>query len=323
MKDVCIIGSGIAGSTLANLISQNNSVEIFDKAKGPGGRSSSRRYKSNLSFDHGLQYISPKDKYFKKFIINLKTKKVLKEWKGSHLDFNFKNREEKKYIGIKGNNDICKYLLKNIKVNYTSKVTNIKFNSNYWIVTINSKHKYFFKKLVFTCPFPQLKYLASKYLDKKILNLRVKMDSNITVMVVYKNYKKIPISSIKFNDNILAWAANENSKMKFKSKLTAWTIQASSEWSAKNINKFKKDKKKYANIILDHFEKLTGIQSKERIFVNIQGWLYAYNRTKTNLKCHYINKYKLGICGDWFIGSKAESAWLSSHSLSNKIIGKL
>ena len=323
MKDVCIIGSGIAGSTLANLISQNNSVEIFDKAKGPGGRSSSRRHKKNLSFDHGLQYISPKNKNFKEFILKLKKKKVLKEWKGSHLDFNFKNEEEKKYIGIKGNNDICKYLLKNINVNYTSEVTNIKFNSNHWIVTINKKHKYFFKKLFLTCPFPQLKYLASKYLDKKILNLKVKMDSNITVMVVYKNYKKIPISSIKFNDNILAWAANENSKMKFKSKFIAWTIQASSEWSAENINKFKKNRKKYINIILNHFERLTGIQSKEKIFVNIQGWLYAYNRNKTNLKCYYVNKYKLGVCGDWFIGSKAESAWLSSHSLFNKIKGKL
>ena len=54
MKDFCIVGNGIAGSTIANLLSKKYSVEIFDKARGPGGRASNRRYEDNLSFDHGL-----------------------------------------------------------------------------------------------------------------------------------------------------------------------------------------------------------------------------------------------------------------------------
>ena len=130
MKDFCIVGSGIAGSTIANLIHIKYSVEIFDKARGPGGRASNRRYKNNLSFDHGLQYISPKTHEFNKFIIDLNKKKIIKEWTGHHLDFSFKKKENSiKYIGLKGNNDICKYLIKNIKCNYHTNVTHIKFNS--------------------------------------------------------------------------------------------------------------------------------------------------------------------------------------------------
>ena len=92
MKDFCVVGSGIAGSTIANLLSKKYSVEIFDKARGPGGRSSNRRYKSILSFDHGLQYFSPESHQFIKFIIYLKKKNILKEWKGNHLDFTFKKK---------------------------------------------------------------------------------------------------------------------------------------------------------------------------------------------------------------------------------------
>ena len=33
MKDFCVIGSGIAGSTIANLLAKKYSVEIFDKAR--------------------------------------------------------------------------------------------------------------------------------------------------------------------------------------------------------------------------------------------------------------------------------------------------
>ena len=90
MKDFCIVGSGIAGSTIANLLAKKYSVEIFDKARGPGGRASNRRYKGKLSFDHGLQYFSPKSNEFKKFLTNLKKKNVLKEWSGNHFDLNFK-----------------------------------------------------------------------------------------------------------------------------------------------------------------------------------------------------------------------------------------
>jgi len=43
MKDFCIVGSGIGGSTIAKLLAKEYSVEIFDKARGPGGRASNRR----------------------------------------------------------------------------------------------------------------------------------------------------------------------------------------------------------------------------------------------------------------------------------------
>ena len=100
MMDFCILGSGVAGSTIANLLSKKHSVHVFDKARGPGGRSSNKRFKTNLSFDHGVQYISPKSKAFIKFTEKLFKKKVLKTWNGNHLDFTFEKKPQSlKYIG--------------------------------------------------------------------------------------------------------------------------------------------------------------------------------------------------------------------------------
>ena len=61
MIDYCILGSGISGSTIANLLSKSSSVEIIDKARGIGGRCSSKKFTKNLNFDHGLQYFSSKN----------------------------------------------------------------------------------------------------------------------------------------------------------------------------------------------------------------------------------------------------------------------
>ncbi|MDA8801604.1 NAD(P)-binding protein, partial [Candidatus Pelagibacter bacterium] len=58
MKDFCIIGSGISGATIANSLSKKYSLDVYDKARGVGGRSSNKKLNKNESFDHGVQYIS-------------------------------------------------------------------------------------------------------------------------------------------------------------------------------------------------------------------------------------------------------------------------
>ena len=79
MSSFCIIGSGISGATIANLLSKKHSVDLFDKARGPGGRSSFKRLDKARGFDHGTQYISPKNPEFKKFIKKLIKKKNIKK----------------------------------------------------------------------------------------------------------------------------------------------------------------------------------------------------------------------------------------------------
>ena len=320
MKDFCIVGSGIAGSTIANLLSKKYSVEIFDKARGPGGRASNRRYKKDLSFDHGLQYISPKSKEFLRFILDLEKKKLLKKWQGNHLDFTFEKKDElPKYIGVKGNNAIPKYLIKNTKANFQSLVTNIKFNDSYWEITVNYKEKINFKNLILTCPFPQLISLGSKYLPKQIIKSKIQMVPNITVMLSYKNEPKLSINSIKFNDNKLAWAANENSKKRFKSNEILWTLQCTKKYSQNIIDLFKNNKNFYINEITKQFESLTGFKRKDLIFKNIHGWRYAYSLLNTKINSLWSRKTSLGVCADWISGPRVENAWLNTYTLFKQI----
>ena len=91
-------------------------------------------------------------------------------------------------------------------------------------------------------------------------------------MGVYKNYKKLLINSVKFNDEIIAWAAQENTKNRFKSNKILWTIQCTESFSKKIINLFNKNRKKYLLIILKKFEDLLGYQTKNIVFQSIHGW---------------------------------------------------
>ena len=319
MYDFCVIGSGFSGSTVSNLLSKKYKVCLIDKGRGPGGRSSNRRLKKNLSFDHGLQYLSPKSKKFKNFLNKLFKKKVIKVWEGNHLDFTFKKKVfDNKYVGRKSNNDPIKYQIKGINQVYSTTIKRIKYKNFFWEILSADDSIYRSKSLIITCPFPQLKKIAKKYLSRKILNLNVKMQPNITVMLGIKNKSNHEISSIKFDDDVLSWAANENSKKRFKTNYDLWTLQASSKWSKLNINNFKKNSSA-KNYLISKFLSMTGIKKQKIFFKSIHGWRYSYNYEKTSFLSFWNKKISLGVCGDWLSGPKAENAYLSAVDLYEKI----
>ena len=319
MLDFCIIGSGVSGSTIAYLLSKKYSVHILDKARGPGGRASNKRFKQNLSFDHGVQYISPKSKEFLKFIKTLCKKKEAKIWTGNHLDFTFEKKEiSEKFIGMKGNNFISKFYTKKIKKSFQSSVKSIFNNKYFWEIKLDNDENIQARSIILTCPFPQSKKIAGKYLEKKISNLKINMEPNITTMLAFKNQKTVPVSSMKFNDDILTWAAFENSKNRFNSSNSLWTLQSSIGWARKNINHYKKNKKA-ENTLVSKFLNFTGYKKNNIIFKKTHGWKYSYNLKGSPLKSYWSKKLRLGLCADWFIGPKVENAWFSANDLAKKI----
>ena len=321
MSKFCIIGSGISGATIANLLSKKHTVVLFDKARGPGGRASFKRLKGKIGFDHGTQYFSPKTKEFKKFITTLVKKKILKIWRGKHIFLNTKKKENKKHlkiIGKNGNNDISKYLLKNINCNYQTELKRISYKKKLWHLLFCDGKTRIFENIILTCPFPQLKKLSKKFINDTVLNKPIKMDANITTMIAIKKNKKV-ISSYFFEDPVLGWAGNENSKKRFKSKYDLWTLQSTFNWANKLINKNKENKKKNSKIMIEKFFKLSNTKKSKVYFSLNHGWKYSSNSKPFRIKSYWDSKKKLGVCADWFVGPRLEAGWISANDLFKKI----
>ncbi|MDC0585626.1 NAD(P)-binding protein [Candidatus Pelagibacter sp.] len=322
MSSYCVIGSGISGATIANLLSKKNSVDLFDKARGPGGRSSFKRLDKIRGFDHGTQYISPKSALFKKFIKELIKKKILKNWSGKHLFLNSEKKEKKnhiKIIGRKGNNDISKYLLRNISCYFENELKKIDYKKKKWILTFSDGKKRIYDKLILTCPFAQLFKLSNKFIKNPFIRNKVKMDANITVMIVIKK-TKTKISSYLFDDKILGWAAKENSKKRFENSQDLWTLQSTHSWANKKINKNRENKYLNSKILINQFFKLTGIKKTKILFSLNHGWKYSSNSKPLNIKSYWNSSINLGVCADWFVGPRLEAGWISANDLYKKII---
>ena len=321
MSSFCVIGSGISGATIANLLNKKHTVDLYDKARGLGGRSSFKRLDNQRGFDHGTQYFSPKTSEFKRFTKKLIEKKILKIWGGNHKFLSDKKKENKKHvkvIGRKGNNDISKYLLKNVKCYFQSELKKINFQNRKWNLVFNDGEMKNYENLILTCPFPQLKKLSKKYIKNSFIREKIKMDANITILIEIKK-TNLGYSSFLFNDRILGWAGYENSKKRFKSKSDLWTLQSTFNWANKKINQNKVLKKTNAKILIDKFFKLTGIKQTKILFSLNHGWKYSSNSKPLKLKSYWNSRLNLGVCADWFNGPRLESGWISANDLYKKI----
>ena len=63
-ESVAVVGAGMSGLVAARALAESGyGVQLFDKARGPGGRMATRRGEDGL-FDHGAQYFTARDPRF-------------------------------------------------------------------------------------------------------------------------------------------------------------------------------------------------------------------------------------------------------------------
>jgi predicted NAD/FAD-dependent oxidoreductase len=315
---ITIIGSGLSSAVLSKKFNENE-IQIFDKSRGPGGRSSTRRVENIGVFDHGLQFISPKDEKFELFLSN-NLNNFIKIWQGQFVCFEENTQiKKKKYIGKLGNNDFVKNLIK-AKVHYQKELVSIKKINNYWISEFKDGSIYESKILILTIPLEQCK----KFLEYAKIDIKLKgcMEPNLTTMVAFDKNLKISGSGFKFNNNsILGWVANESSKLREANNpnLELWTLQSSLIFAKKNIQEYRLKKEQIMNLMIDEFINIFNIKNINIVHKDIHGWLYAYKLEKFENDFFWDQEINLGICGDWMCGSTAESAWRSATGLADQI----
>ena len=320
MKDIAIIGTGFSAATLSYFIKKD--LDFYEKSRGAGGRCSTRRVEDVGLFDHGLQYIKNPNPEFKEILSDCSI------WKGNFKIFEnnqLKNDADKeRIIHENGNNLLVKNLFKNKNIFINKELKSIEKKSDHLQLIFKDETQEQYKTVVITAPFQQAYNLTKQFTENFFSNFNFSMQPNLTVMVAFNKSLKLDLSAITFeNDDVLGFAANENTKKKnlINKDLELWTIQSSLKYAVKNIKEYRNNKQFLIDEILKNFSNKLKINiSNEQIhYSDIHGWLYAYNLNTSSPNCYWDSHLRLGICGDWFSGGNAENAFFNAKKLANLI----
>ena len=321
IKKIAIIGAGFSAGILNYFLKEE--VDFYEKSRGIGGRCSTRKVDDVGLFDHGLQYIQNPDHEFKNILHDHSI------WQGDFKIFKddrIQNDISKKerIIHVDGNNLLVKNLFKGANIFANKELKNIEKKSDYLHLTFNDNTEKDYKTVIITAPFQQAYNLTKKYTEHYFSKFNYLMQPNLTLMVAFNKSLNLNLSAVSFeNDDVLGFAANENTKKKvlINKNLELWTIQSSLKYALKNIQEYRINKQNLIDEMLKNFLTKLRIEIKtENInYSDIHGWLYAYNLNSDVPNCYWDNDLRLGICGDWFSGSSAQNAFLNAKLLAGRL----
>lgn len=297
-----IIGAGIAGLACADgLAGRGHDVVLFDKGRGPGGRMSTRRMETSEGmafFDHGAQYFTVRDNAFQA---------QLDAWVGAGVAAPWPAAGPDAYVGVPGMNAPVRELASRHIVHWGARVTAVERGDDGWRLHVDDAIRDV-ETLVIAIPAEQAgALLAYAAPDLAARAAAAVSEPCWTVMMAFTE----PVAAeadcrMQWAGGVIGWAARNSAKPR-RTGPESWVVQATPGWSRDHIDA---DPDVVAADLSAALSGELGVELPDRIGTAVHLWRFA--------RCAdggggvvYDRDRRLGLCGDWLIGPRVESAWLS------------
>ncbi len=308
---IAIVGSGLSGLACADLlVSAGHEVCLFDKARGPGGRMSTRRMDTaagQASFDHGAQYFTARDPAFQT---------VVKQWQESGAVALWTAAGPKAWVGMPTMNAPLKALAARHDVAWSVRIDELLKQEDGWRLK-SEDHiiEPLFDAVLLAIPAEQTAPLLKPWeTDFQILADRTITAPCWTLMLAFAD--PIKTDRVTFRgDAVIGWAAR-NSDKPGRIGPESWVVQASPDWSIEHLED---SQEQVVTALSGRFADLLGFSLPVPLVASAQRWRYARSG-KTSHSALYNSDMKIGVCGDWLIGPRVECAWLSGTALAKMVL---
>lgn len=323
MKKIAIIGAGISGLSLANLLKNSGfQIDIFEKARGVGGRMSTRR-NEEFTFDHGAQCFTIRTKEFEEFLQPHIQQGIVTEWAGNAVTIeNGKIVEpriwrERHFVASPNMNSLCKKLTEGLSVKLETEIAPIKKEGDKW--HLHSKQESdlgLYDIVISTAPPKQsVNLFRDNFTHVNVLE-EMEMHACFSLMIGFKQRLDIPYEAAKIRNADIKWLSVNNSKPGRNKENTCIVVHASDTWSNKNAEMDIAQVQKY---LVNVFENQTGIKTSDAGFISTHRWLYSIVKKTSNPEYLYDGTNNLAVCGDFCLTSRIEEAFISADKLAEKL----
>jgi renalase len=323
MIKIAIIGAGLSGLAFAHLLRDYADITLFEKARGVGGRMSTRRAEPYF-FDHGTQYFTARTKRFQDFIQILMGNGIIERWNARYVKFRgnqiIEKRnwldEEPRYVGVPGMSHIAKFLAQGLNIHCNKRITSLNRQGTWQLIDEEGQQSQGFDWVICTAPSPQAVDLLPDsfkyYADIQV----IKMRACFSLMLGFEQNITLDFEAAHVTDSDLSWIA-VNSHKPQRLDLFTLMVHSSEDYAAAHIDD---DRDQVIKHLINETSHIIGQDVSRANYKNIHGWRYANNADKKQKSSVFIDQdLKLAACGDWCLGGRVEGAFTSAYNLTKYI----
>ncbi|MDX2437576.1 MAG: FAD-dependent oxidoreductase [Acidobacteriota bacterium] len=322
-ETVAVIGAGLSGLACARTLADHGvRVRVFDKARGAGGRMSTRRAEK-WQFDHGAQYFTVRDPVFARHVESWRRDGLVASWQGTIavLDSGnmvIKGDDTERNVGVPGMNAICRHLAADLDTVYENRICALERTGDRWRLTTDPGADLgLFDAVVISAPAPQ----AAALLQEVAPNLAaraafVEMPPCWAVMAVFTGRLQLGFDGAFVHKSPLSWVARNGSKPG-RPDGEAWVLHASPEWSRENLEL---DRIEAAQRLLEAFAVAAGGLEAAPLHLDAHRWRFALPPDPLAEPCLFDADLRLAACGDWCGGPRVEGAFLSGVAAAGRLL---
>ncbi len=317
--DVVVVGAGWSGLTAAACLqAAGRQVVVVDKARGPGGRSSTRR-QDGFSFDHGAQYLTARDEGFRAQVEAWRDLGLITTWQprirvvGARPD-TANGSPEERLVGVPGMNAVLHYQASHLDCRFGWRVAAME-RSDSWTLTSTTGQTLHARHLVLTPPPEQTAALLGSAHPLSAQIASVPMSPTWALMLAFNVRVQTEFDAVFVNEGPLSWIARNGSKPARQGNV--WVAHASPEWSEANLE----CEQEFAERSLRQAfaEIMTFARDLRPAVCRAHRWRYALCSVPLDVGAIDYPEHNLVVAGDWCAGNRIEGAWLSGRAAAGRV----
>ena len=313
MPSLAIIGAGLAGISLARLLSGRYEVTLFDKSRGISGRLATRRLEVG-EFDHGAQYFTARNPHFIEFLQPALKLGQLAVWKPrlrtleAGKPLSKRTWLEPHYVGTPSMTSWLKALAEGLEIRRDCLIQHLERRSEGWYLNAELGP---FDWVVSTLPAPQ----TAELLPWKFDLSQVEMQACYALMLRFAEMPKCRWEAAVVKGSCLSWMAWNQTKPR-RSPQPCLVVHSANAWAQVHWGEEPEESQR---LMLEELWKLTGFPPDSAAELAFHRWRYAH--TSQPLCRPYLLEHtqNLAVCADWCLESRAEAAYLSARALAQAL----
>lgn len=327
---VAVVGAGLSGLACARTLADAGlAVTVFDREQRPGGRMATRATAAG-DFDYGVQFFVARDRHFATAVDRWQAAGVATPWPGvcvtlpsakatglaSSLGRSQPHDNIARFVGTPDMDAIARHLAAGLDIQYGTIVMAVRRNGEAWKLHGNMNAVGPFDAVALAVPAPIAVPLSAACGEISAEVATVAIDPCWALMVAFASPPPLPFDAARVTGGAIAWMSR-NAAKPGRSAANSWTVHASPAWSAAHLND------NSATVIAALLPEVSRIAARPMppiTYAAAHRWRFARTAKPLRKPCLFDPALGLGVCGDWCLGARLESAFLSGAALAERIL---